>query len=131
MRLDDLQDASADDDQTNGTPLATSMESKVEQAADLLRAIGSAHRLMILCLLTDADRTVTEICDATGMRQSLASQHLGRLRLDGIVKAERNGHFVRYSLDDPATREIVSVLYRHFCGDGLAPLQAMAQRAEA
>lgn len=102
------------------TEFAVAMQGKVERAADLLRSIGSAHRLMILCLLSEKDRTVTEVCDVTGMRQSLASQHLGRLRLDGLVKAERQGHFVHYSLADPIAREIVGVLYRHYCADGAA-----------
>jgi ArsR family transcriptional regulator, virulence genes transcriptional regulator len=101
--------------------VAGSMQAKVEQAADLLRSIGSAHRLMILCLLSERDRTVTEVCEAMGLRQSLASQHLGRLRLDGLVKAERRGHFVHYSLSNPVARDIVGVLHRHFCADEPTP----------
>jgi ArsR family transcriptional regulator, virulence genes transcriptional regulator len=101
--------------------VAGSMQAKVEQAADLLRSIGSAHRLMILCLLSERDRTVTEVCEAMGLRQSLASQHLGRLRLDGLVKAERKGHFVHYSLSNPIARDIVAVLHQHFCADEPAP----------
>jgi ArsR family transcriptional regulator, virulence genes transcriptional regulator len=101
--------------------VAGSMQAKVEQAADLLRSIGSTHRLMILCLLSERDRTVTEVCEAMGLRQSLASQHLGRLRLDGLVKAERKGHFVHYSLSNPIARDIVAVLHRHFCADAATP----------
>ncbi len=103
--------------------LLTSMQEQAEAAAELLRSIGSSHRLLILCLLAEADRSVTEICDATGMRQSLASQHLSRLRLDGLVRADRKGHFVHYSLANPVAREIVGVLYRHFCAgaDGAMP----------
>jgi DNA-binding transcriptional ArsR family regulator len=100
------------------SPISAQMQSSVEQAADLLRSIGSAHRLMILCLLSERDMTVTEVCEATGMRQSLASQHLGRLRLDGLVKAERQGHFVNYALSHPIAREVVTLLHRHFCPEG-------------
>jgi ArsR family transcriptional regulator, virulence genes transcriptional regulator len=88
-------------------------------AADMLRAIGSPHRLMILCYLMERERTVTEICEAIGARQSLISQHLTRLRLDGLVKAERRGHFAYYSLTDTPAKDIVTVLYRHFCRDRL------------
>lgn len=102
-----------------GPGIADGMSGSVERAADLLRSLGSSHRLMILCLLAERDRTVTEVCDLIGMRQSLASQHLGRLRLDGLVKAERKGHFVHYSLVNPVAREIVSILHRHFCPDGV------------
>lgn len=96
--------------------LFRSMECAVQEAAELLRAIGSPYRLMILCLLTDQELTVTEICDMIGARQSLTSQHLSRLRLDGLVKAERRGHFVYYSLADTVVKDIIGVLYKHFCG---------------
>ncbi len=101
--------------------LMQSMQASAEAAAELLRAIGSAYRLQILCLLAEGPRTVTEICDATGMRQSLASQHLSRLRLDGLVKPDRQGHYVYYTLSHPAAKEIIAILYRHFCAPQAAP----------
>jgi DNA-binding transcriptional ArsR family regulator len=75
---------------------------------------------MILCVLMESSRTVTEICQAIGARQSLVSQHLTRLRLDGLVTVERQGHFAYYSMHDPLVREIVGALHRRFCpsGDG-------------
>lgn len=96
-----------------------SMRSAAEEAANLLRSIGSPYRLMILCLLVEREKTVTEICDAIGARQSLTSQHLTRLRLDGLVKAERRGHFAYYSLTDTVAKEIVATLYRHYCAKGM------------
>lgn len=98
-----------------------SMRSAAEEAANLLRSIGSPYRLMILCLLVEREKTVTEICDAIGARQSLTSQHLTRLRLDGLVKAERRGHFAYYSLTDTVAKEIVATLYRHYCAKGMLP----------
>lgn len=91
------------------------MRSAAEQAAEVLRSIGSPYRLMILCILMESEKTVTEICDAIGARQSLTSQHLTRLRLDGLVKAERRGHFAYYTLNDPLTKQIVATLYNHYC----------------
>lgn len=95
--------------------LAQQMYAAAGEASQLLRAIGSEHRLMILCELMERDKTVTEICEAIGARQSLVSQHLTRLRLDGLVKAERVGHFAFYSIDHPVVRDIVAILYKHFC----------------
>lgn len=97
--------------------LLESLRGSAEEAATLLRAIGSSHRLMILCALADAPMTVTDICEAIDARQSLVSQHLIRLRQDRLVSAERRGHFVHYSLSHEAAREIVAVLQRHFCPD--------------
>jgi DNA-binding transcriptional ArsR family regulator len=103
--------------------LAVPMQSAAMAASNLLRAIGSPHRLMILCHLMEREMTVTDLCSSLGLRQSLVSQHLTHLRLNGLVTSERRGHFSYYSLTNEPAREIVSVLYRHFCappapGDG-------------
>lgn len=100
---------------SNSPLILANMRESAERAAELLRSIGSTHRLMILCLLIDGAKTVTEICVAVGARQSLVSQHLTRLRLDGLVKSDRQGHFVHYSLTDTPVREIVSTLHRYYC----------------
>lgn len=96
------------------SPLNATDES-VERATAFLRSLGSAHRLAILCLLLEGERTVTEICNALDARQSLVSQHLTRLRLDGLVKADRNGYFVSYSLTSAPAREIIATLHKYFC----------------
>jgi DNA-binding transcriptional ArsR family regulator len=100
---------------TNSPILLTNMRDSAESAAELLRSIGSTHRLMILCMLNDGAKTVTELCEGVGARQSLISQHLTRLRLDGLVKADRQGHFVHYSLADTPAREIVTILHDYYC----------------
>lgn len=105
-------------EERDSSSMLAAMRGAAEQAAELLRSIGSTHRLMILCLLMEGAKTVTEICDAVGARQSLVSQHLTRLRLDGLVRAERQGHFVHYSLTDTPAKEIVATLHRHFCPEG-------------
>lgn len=96
-------------------PTLDSMRTASTEAAKLLRSIGSPYRLMILCLLMDCEKTVTEISDAIGARQSLTSQHLTHLRLHGLVKVERRGHFAYYSLADTVAKKIVAVLHEHFC----------------
>lgn len=100
-----------------GSAFAEQMYAAATNASQFLRSIGSEHRLMILCTLMDGSKTVTEICNAVGARQSLISQHLTRLRLDGLVKVEREGHFAHYSIDDPMVRDIVTALHRRFCAD--------------
>ena len=97
--------------------ILSSMRDSAEVAAELLRSMGSSHRLMILCLLMDGPKTVTDICDAIDARQSLVSQHLIRLRQGGLVKAERRGNFVHYSLADSPAGDIIMILKTHFCRD--------------
>ena len=93
------------------------MQAAAVEAAKMLRSIGSPYRLMILCLLMESEKTVSEISEAIGARQSLTSQHLTHLRLHGLVRVERRGHFAYYSLADTVAKDIVAVLYAHYCAD--------------
>ena len=110
-------EAISDNDTICAKQMVAGMKCAVDEAADLLRAIGSPYRLLILCLLMEREKTVSEICEAIGARQSLTSQHLTRLRLDGLVVAERRGHFVYYTLSNTVAKDIVFTLYNHFCRD--------------
>ena len=85
-------------------------------AKELLKAISGPYRLIILCMLLEGEKNVSEICDALGVRQSLVSQHMALLRHMGIVSHERRGHFVYYSITDETTRDIVSALHKRYCG---------------
>ena len=111
----------AEDAAANTENILDPMRIAAQEAADLLRSIGSPYRLMILCLLMENKKTVTEICEAIGARQSLTSQHLTRLRLDGLVKVERRGHYAYYSIADTLARDIVSILHSHYCSDAMQP----------
>ena len=102
-----------------GSEMLDGLRAAAEEAADLLRSIGSPYRLMILCLLMKSEKTVTEICNEIGARQSLTSQHLTRLRLDGLVNVRRRGHFAYYSLADTIATDIISILYNHYCPSGV------------
>jgi len=88
----------------------------VEGASELLRLIGSPHRLTILCLLAERERTVTELRRIMDVRQSLVSQHLARLREHHIVEAQREANRAYYRLTDDAARDVIGVLARHFRG---------------
>jgi ArsR family transcriptional regulator, virulence genes transcriptional regulator len=91
------------------------MKESAENACQMIKSIGSPFRLMILCALTEGEMTVGQLQNAIDARQSLTSQHLSRLRSDGLVKARRADQRVFYSLADPVASEIVAILYKHFC----------------
>lgn len=80
------------------------------RAANMLRALANPHRLKILKLLDHSPHSVMDLCERLSLRQSLASQHLARLRVDGIVAAERQGHYVVYSLQNAKARDILAIL---------------------
>lgn len=69
--------------------------------ADLCRSLADPRRLMIIHHLRDGPRSVGDLAEMIGAKQSNTSQHLGVLRRAGVVKAERQGNVVRYSLAIP------------------------------
>jgi DNA-binding transcriptional ArsR family regulator len=85
----------------------TSRDEVFRLHAQFCKALGDANRLLIIVELRDGARTVGEIARAVGASQSLTSRHLGVLREKGLVRAERDGNFVRYSLAD---RRILSAI---------------------
>jgi ArsR family transcriptional regulator len=73
--------------------------------ADLCQTLSDPTRLEILHLLGDGRKAVKELIEATGQRQAKISQHLALMRQRGIVRAERVGTEVHYSLADPRILE--------------------------
>ena len=85
-------------------------------ASNLLKALAHEPRLMLLCMLTKGEQSVTELETMLSMRQPAVSQQLARLRMDGIVAPRRQGKTIYYSLVNEDVRRIMTVLYDIFCG---------------
>ncbi len=79
-----------------------------EEAAELLKALASVHRLAMLVELQEGPRCVHELVEALGVSQPLASQHLRVLRALHLVRAERRGRETVYSLGDEHIAHIVN-----------------------
>ena len=69
--------------------------------AELCKSLADAKRLMILNGLKDGPKSVTELAEIAGLKQSNASQHIGVLRRAGVIKPERRGNTVYYSWVTP------------------------------
>jgi ArsR family transcriptional regulator len=80
----------------------------LEEAAELLKALASVHRLAILVELQEGPRCVHELVESLGISQPLASQHLRVLRALHLVRAERRGREAVYSLGDEHIAHIVN-----------------------
>src|SRR5215472_18130464 len=78
-----------------------------EHLAAVARGLGSAHRLELLELLAQTERSVEELAGLSGLTVANASQHVQQLRRFGLVEARREGKRVIYQLADP---EIVGLL---------------------
>jgi len=92
-----------------------SMEAAADQASDLLKALANRHRLLIVCQLIDGERSVGELAEFLGLRDSTVSQHLALLRKDGLVAARRDAQTIYYSIASEPAREVLTTLYRVFC----------------
>jgi DNA-binding transcriptional ArsR family regulator len=91
------------------------------RASDFLKALSHENRLLLLCLLAEGERSVSELENILSMRQSAVSQQLARLRLDGLVTARRDGKAVYYSIATEDVRRMIAVVYDIFCGCGPKP----------
>lgn len=89
--------------------------SKARVASELLKALSHETRLLILCILSQGEKTVSEIEGILGLQQAVVSQQLARLRLEQLVKTRREGRSIYYSIANPNVTEVVSVLYRIYC----------------
>lgn len=90
-------------------------------AAEFLKALGQESRLLILCYLMTGEKSVTELERLLSARQAAVSQQLARLRLQGLVRARRDGKTIYYSLTDDRPRQIIEVVYDMFCREDAAP----------
>ncbi|MCB1492488.1 MAG: winged helix-turn-helix transcriptional regulator [Rhodobiaceae bacterium] len=88
---------------------------QASKASDLLKALSHETRLMILCLLAEGEKSVSELEDLLTMPQAAVSQQLARLRLEGLVAARRDGRMIYYRLDDEQVKPIIAALYYMFC----------------
>ncbi|MGH7125268.1 MAG: ArsR/SmtB family transcription factor [Stellaceae bacterium] len=96
-------------------PLAL-LEERAGEAADLLASMANAKRLLVLCHLVEGERSVGELAVIAGLSQPALSQHLARMRLQGLVKARRDGQTIFYSLSSERVRAVLETLYRLYCG---------------
>lgn len=85
--------------------------------AGFLKGLANPHRLMILCSLVDGEQCVSALIAATGIAPTSMSQHLAKLKDEGILCVRRDHRTLWYAIDHPATLELMSVLHRHFCSE--------------
>src|ERR1700730_16092333 len=88
------------------------------EAAQLLKLLGNEKRLLILCFLAvRGEMTVGELVGVVKLSQSALSQHLARLREDGLVTFRRTSQTLHYSVADKRALRVLQVLKEIYCGD--------------
>lgn len=94
------------------------MRGAADKASELLKALSNQHRLLILCRLADGEKSVGQLAEFLGIRDSTVSQHLALLRRDGIIAGRRDGQTIWYRIESDVARQVVEVLYGAFCEPG-------------
>jgi len=94
------------------------MAGNAKRASDFLKALAHESRLMMLCILAEGEKSVSELEEHLGLRQPTVSQQLARLRADGLVTTRRDGKIVYYSVASDEARTIVGAVYDVFCRKG-------------
>jgi DNA-binding transcriptional ArsR family regulator len=91
------------------------MAAKAKEASEFLKALAHESRLMILCLLCEGEKSVTELEHILALRQPTVSQQPARLRAEGSVMARRDGKTMHYSLASEDVRVIIDAVHAVFC----------------
>jgi DNA-binding transcriptional ArsR family regulator len=97
------------------------LEEKAAEAARLLRLLANENRLLVLChLVAEGEMSVGALAEALGLSQPALSQHLARLREDGLVATRKEAQTVFYRLADPKAARVLAVLRDLYCPPDLA-----------
>ncbi|MBC2777095.1 ArsR/SmtB family transcription factor [Parasphingopyxis marina] len=94
------------------------MAENASKAASLLKALSNEHRLLVLChLVAESELTAGELVVRSGLSQSALSQHLGRLREEGLIDFRRDAQRLHYRIADPNAERVLGLLHDIYCPD--------------
>lgn len=87
-----------------------------KQVAELMGQLANENRLLILCALLEVPLTVGEISkEVHEITAPALSQHLNKLRNAGLIRAEKQAQYIRYSIADERIRDLMDLLRREYC----------------
>lgn len=104
-------------------------EQLFESHAELCKVFANSKRLMILDLLKDGERSVSEISEETEIPQPTVSQHLRKMREQGVVSKRDVGVENRYSISDDRIIEGMGIM-KEVLLDRIAEESAFAHQGE-
>ena len=91
------------------------MKHAADKASALMKTLGHKGRLMVLCLLASGEKSVGELSEALDIPQSPLSQHLSRMRKEGLVATRREAQTIYYSLQAEDAGKVIECLYGLYC----------------
>ncbi len=91
------------------------MQAAADRASALMKTLGHTGRLMILCNLAEGERSVGDLAGELQISQSSLSQHLARMRSEGLVTTRRESQTVFYNISQGEVNRVIQSLYEIFC----------------
>jgi DNA-binding transcriptional ArsR family regulator len=91
------------------------MRAAAGEATAALRALANEDRLLLLCELSQGERSVSALEQTLDIHQPTLSQQLGVLRAEGLVSTRRDGKFIHYSVADRKALALLDTLDRLYC----------------
>ena len=91
------------------------MFAQAKAASELMKSLSNETRLMILCLLSSGESSVSQLEEKLQIPQASLSQQLARLRIERLVKTRRDGRMIYYSNSDERVSSVDSNLYGLYC----------------
>jgi DNA-binding transcriptional ArsR family regulator len=92
------------------------LERNAAAAAQLLKLLANENRLLILCrLVAEREMSVGELAAAVRLSQSALSQHLAKMREEGLVATRRDAQTVYYRVANPDARRLLALLKSIYC----------------
>lgn len=97
-------------------PDLSALEASAAEVASLLRALGNERRLMLLCTMIErGECTAGSLAESVGLSPSAASQHLAKMREEGLIASRREAQSVHYRIADPRTKRLIALLKELYC----------------
>ena len=92
------------------------LEPRAGEAARLLKLLSNEQRLTVMCRLRGSEMSVSQLGEHVDLTQSALSQHLAKLRTDGLVATRRDAQTIYYRLSDPIAIRLIDVLCELYGG---------------
>ena len=94
----------------------SALEASAGEVAAMLRALANERRLMLLCMLIERNEcTAGELSEAVSLSPSATSQHLAKMRDEGLIDFRREAQNLYYRIADPRTRRLITLLKDLYC----------------
>lgn len=110
-------------------PRQAILSESVQGAARLLKLLASEQRLRLLCRLLEGEASVSELTEYSGMAQATTSQHLAKMRAEGLVETRREAQSIFYRLEDRAARQVLDTLCDVYSEDGSSAKPKVVRRS--